>query len=148
VFIFVGILWGAFLCHYPIPIAQNIDCFITFTRTFEWITIMSDNAGGTNPLIRRGTLLVEKRKQGKGSVILNHLLCWEYSVFQGLNLLGGVLFALALKDSDLSLAVPLANGTSILANAVVDWILGQGVPLWPGVPGVLLLALGVALCAG
>ncbi len=126
----------------------------------------SGDAGVTNPLIRRGTLLVDKRCTGgrgntggsgtpdrKKSVLFvlqnvyDHVVCWQFSVPQGLNLLGSVLFARALKDSQISLAVPLTNGTSIVSTAVVDYILGEGVPVWPGVPGVLCLGLGVGLCS-
>lgn len=109
------------------------------------------NAGGTNPLIRRGTVLVEKKRQSgtTRSLVLAHILTWQYSVFQILNILGSVFFTLALreKDSDLSVVVPLANGTSILTNAIVDYFLGEGVSLWPGVPGVACLTAGVVLCA-
>jgi len=34
-----------------------------------------------------------------------------------------------------------------VSTAVVDYILGEGVPVWPGVPGVLCLGLGVGLCS-
>lgn len=107
--------------------------------------------GSTNPLIRRGTLAVEKKRQSgdsRSSVVL-HLVTWQFSVFQALNLLGSVLFTLALRDrnSDLSVAVPLANGTNILVNALVDYVLGEGVSFWPGVPGVAFLTTGVVLCA-
>ena len=96
--------------------------------------------------------MVEKKRRGSlsdRSLFVLHLVTWQYSVFQALNLLGSVLFALALRDreSAISVAVPLANGTSILANAVVDYLLGEGVSFWPGVPGVACLTAGVVLCA-
>lgn len=138
-------------------------CFL-FKKHCSWY--MCYDAGVTNPLIRRGTLLVEKRQTGRRAAggsrkhrsttdqlfpvfesVYDHLVCWQFSVPQGLNLLGSVLFAQALKDSQISLAVPLTNGTSIVSTAVVDFILGEGVPVWPGVPGVLCLGLGVALCS-
>ena len=106
-------------------------------------------------MIRRGAIAVEKKKkerQSRGwleSSLVLHLVTWQYSVFQVLNLLGSVLFTVALRDrsSDLSVAVPLANGTSILVNAVVDYVFGEGVSFWPGVPGVVCLTAGVVLCA-
>lgn len=125
--------------------------------------LIGSDAGVTNPLIRRGTLLVEKRRRAAGGFkrhratesvlftvlqsVYDHLVCWQFSLPQGLNLLGSVLFARALKDSQISLAVPLTNGTSIVSTAVVDFIIGEGVPVWPGVPGVVCLGLGVALCS-
>jgi len=79
---------------------------------------------------------------------LLHLTTPAFIVPQLLNFSGSALFARALGQSDLSVAVPLANGVSLAANAVVDHFLGEGIPLWPGIPGILLITLGVALCAG
>lgn len=154
----IGIIWGTLLgmtCggtwHHAKRVGQHPRCWslVCCQRHCSNVNVTSVHAGGTNPLLRRGTLVVEKKRRcgSQRPTVLLHLFTWQYSVFQVLNLLGSVLFALALRGSDLSLAVPLANGTSILTNAVVDYLLGEGVSLWPGVPGVAFLTAGVVLCA-
>ncbi len=80
--------------------------------------------------------------------MLLHLTTPSFIIPQLLNLSGSVLFALSLGSNDLSIAVPLANGTSLFANALVDHFLGNGAPIWPGFPGILLIITGVTLCSG
>lgn len=48
-----------------------------------------------------------------------------YHFMQALNVAGGVAFAALLSSAPLSLAVPAANGSSLLANAACDWLLGE-----------------------
>ena len=81
--------------------------------------------------------------------ILNYLTTPQFIIPQLLNLCGSVLFAVILGwGGELSVAVPLANGVSLAANALVDHFFGEGVPLWPGLPGITLIVTGVALCTG
>jgi hypothetical protein len=107
--------------------------------------------GATNPFIREGTLVARKRT---GNAVLVHLTTPRYIVPQLLNLSGSVLFAAILRHprAQLSLAVPLANGTSILANALVDWVIGgrqnrEDCTSASYLCGVACLALGVFLCS-
>lgn len=76
-----------------------------------------------------------------------HLLTVEFIVPQSINLLASVLFARLLSAGSLSVAIPLTNGVSIVSNAFVDYLLGDGVSVWPGLPGVLLVLLGSVLCS-
>jgi Putative transmembrane family 234 len=80
--------------------------------------------------------------------VLLHLTAPAFIIPQLLNLCGSILFAISLGPNDLSIAVPLANGTSLFANAIVDHFLGNGAPIWPGLPGILLIITGVTLCSG
>lgn len=75
-----------------------------------------------------------------------HITCPAFIFPQLLNLTGSLLFAATLGSGKLSIAVPLANGVSLAGTAVVDHFLGDGVPLWPGLPGVALIIAGVVLC--
>lgn len=77
---------------------------------------------------------------------ISHIVTPAFIVPQSLNLSGSFLFARALGSGDLSVAVPLANGVSLAANALVDHLLGDGVPLFPGLLGVLLIIAGAVLC--
>jgi hypothetical protein len=77
---------------------------------------------------------------------LHHLLLPAFIVPQLLNLSGSVLFALSLSG-DISIAAPVANGVSLAANAAVDHLLGDGtLDASHGLPGLLLVLLGVTLC--
>lgn len=44
---------------------------------------------------------------------------------QALNVASSVTFAALLGSAPLSLAVPAANGSSLLTNAACDWLLGE-----------------------
>ena len=62
--------------------------------------------------------------------------------------MGSALFAWSLGFSRISVAVPVANGVSLAANAAVDWLLlGDRLQLGSAVPGLLLVLLGVTLCS-
>lgn len=78
--------------------------------------------------------------------LLHHITTPAFILPQLLNLSGSVLFAASLASSNISLAVPLANGTSLAATALVGHLLGDTITFWPGLPGVGLLILGVTLC--
>ncbi|KAL4521130.1 hypothetical protein Ndes2526B_g00297 [Nannochloris sp. 'desiccata'] len=112
--------------------------------------------GITNPLIKKGTEAVSLSKKKRKALtgfnfldsVLLHLTTPAFIIPQALNLCSSVLFALSLGFNDLSIAVPLANGTSLFANGILDHFLGNGAPLWPGFPGILLIITGVTLCSG
>lgn len=61
---------------------------------------------------------------------------------------GSALFMLLLNgDARLSVVVPLANATSLAANAVADVALGERYRLRLLLPGVVLVAGGLLLCS-
>lgn len=77
--------------------------------------------GGTNPFIKRGSLVVEALQQQQGvnsrwHSWLSPSLCIPWLI----NQLGSVFFVLLLGQADISTAVPVANAISIAANAVVS----------------------------
>jgi hypothetical protein len=106
--------------------------------------------GGTNPLIKRGSVSVEAKKaSGKQGVIQEWrtlLSTPSFLIPQLLNQVGSVLFAASLGHADISLAVPTANATSLAANAVVDLLLGERFRIAYLVPGLLLVGSGIVLC--
>jgi len=120
--------------------------------------------GATNPLIKRGSLAVERKKKeaaaragggggggeraGAGFVAEWRALLTtpSFLVPQVLNQLGGLLFIALLSGADISVAVPAANATSLAANAAADVLLGERYRLRFLLPGTALVALGLYLC--
>lgn len=107
--------------------------------------------GATNPLIKRGSVIVESKKSARqrGGVLgewLALLSTPSFLVPQLLNQVGSVLFAASLGRADISLAVPTANATSLAANAVADLLLGERYRICYLVPGLLLVGSGIVLC--
>lgn len=111
--------------------------------------------GITNSFIKRGTVAAESTgradRQCSRWLIVDlyiHLLTtWRFVLPQALNLAGSICFTLLLGTAPLSFVVPVTNAVSLLSNAVTDWALGEQIDLAYAAPGVLLLALGVGLCA-
>ncbi len=110
--------------------------------------------GATNPLIKHGSLRVAARKRGTAAS-QGWLADWmillstpSYLVPQTLNFAGSVAFiALLGSGVDISVAVPTANATSLASNAVMDMVLGERYQLQLLVPGLMLVAGGLILCA-
>jgi drug/metabolite transporter (DMT)-like permease len=99
---------------------QNILALVTVA--FLW--------GGTNPLIKRYSTGVDQIKGHSGVhqwlLEIKFLVTrWRYIVSFLLNQSGSVLYVLTLQDTDLSLAVPLANGLSFVFTALVARLLGE-----------------------
>lgn len=111
--------------------------------------------GCTNSFIKQGSLAADSRGQAKPhhpryaivDLWFRLLTTWRFFLPQALNLAGSICFTLLLGTAPLSFVVPVTNAVSLLANAVTDWALGETVDLAYAAPGVLLLALGVGLCA-
>ena len=111
--------------------------------------------GCTNSFIKQGSLAAECHGQAKPHhsryAVVDLWFCllttWRFFLPQALNLAGSVCFTALLGTAPLSFVVPVTNAVSLLANAVTDWALGETVDLAYAAPGVLLLALGVGLCA-
>ena len=105
--------------------------------------------------MKQGSLAAESRGQANPhlpkyatvDLWFRLLTTWRFFLPQALNLAGSVCFTLLLGAAPLSFVVPVTNAVSLLANAVTDWALGETVDLAYAAPGVLLLALGVGLCA-
>ena len=111
--------------------------------------------GSTNSLIKGGSIAANLQSQtetqySSWSVVdfwIRLLTSWKFLLPQALNLAGSVCFTVLLAKAPLSFVVPVTNAVSLLANAVTDWALGEQVDLAYAAPGVLLLALGIGLCA-
>ena len=105
--------------------------------------------GATNPLIKRGSIIVDSKKSARQGILgewLALLTTPSFLLPQLLNQVGSVLFAASLGYADISLAVPTANATSLAANAIVDLLLGERFRIHLLLPGLLLVGSGIVLC--
>ncbi|KAF5202902.1 transmembrane protein [Thalictrum thalictroides] len=119
--------------------------------------------GITNAIMRRGALIWDKKIQSlankahQSSQIhqrvlgylknwLNLLLIWQYSVPFLVNLSASAAFFAILRDSPISLAVPVTNATTFAATAVSAMILGEETHVGYALFGTFLIVLGVWIC--
>lgn len=111
--------------------------------------------GATNPFVRRGVLIADKRlpsfkPSGFAAIdaILCHITTPAYVVPQLLNLSGSLLFAYSLAQQGVSVSIfsPVANGVSLASNALFDHLLGDYLDPRTTIPGLLLIFIGITLC--
>ncbi|KAM7275615.1 hypothetical protein ACFE04_017481 [Oxalis oulophora] len=118
--------------------------------------------GATNAFMRRGALLWDQFNKSKpppprshhkhhliiGSIKswLNIMLFWQYSLPFIVNLSASLTFFALLSDTPISLAVPVTNGTTFAATAVVGMLLGEETRVGPALIGTAFIVLGVYLC--
>jgi hypothetical protein len=105
--------------------------------------------GSTNPFIRRGSLKCQEKAavSGQEAGWRCMLSTPALVVPQALNYTGSLLFVVLLGSSNISVAVPLANGISLLVNAAVDLGLGEQYHLSRLAVGTLCTIAGATLCA-
>ncbi|CAB3370756.1 Hypothetical predicted protein [Cloeon dipterum] len=98
-----------------------------------WLSLLAVGAlwGGTNPFIKRGSKGVQK---------------WQYILPFLLNQCGSVVYFLTLQQTDLSLAVPIANALTFLFTALVGHLLGEEKIDKETLCGITLVVVGISLC--
>jgi len=119
--------------------------------------------GCTNPLLRKGATEAKQSNenaQEKGlstinpssftrtvSLVLNRFRSFSVWLPYLLNQGGSLLFYFALSKSDLTLAVPICNGLSLVFSIVTSYMLGERVdkPLRT-IFGSAFVMCGVAIC--
>ncbi|XP_033013521.1 transmembrane protein 234 isoform X1 [Lacerta agilis] len=107
--------------------------------------------GGTNPFLKRGTEGLERVKRESRTLQLLaeiKFLClnYKYVVPFVLNQCGSFVYYLTLASTDLTLAVPLCNSLALMFTLVTGKVLGEDIGGARAALGMLLTALGVALC--
>lgn len=107
--------------------------------------------GATNPLIKRGSVGFDKIEAAtrwkKIWLELKFLTTrWQYTIPFLLNQLGGILFVFALQNSELSMAVPIANSCSFLFTVLMAFLLGEQKPSRNALIGITLISLGISIC--
>ncbi|XP_077788025.1 transmembrane protein 234 isoform X2 [Podarcis muralis] len=107
--------------------------------------------GGTNPFLKRGTEGLERVKRESRTLQLLaeiKFLClnYKYVVPFVLNQCGSFVYYLTLGSTDLTLAVPLCNSLALMFTLATGKVLGEDIGGARAALGMLLTALGVALC--
>ncbi|XP_049834716.1 transmembrane protein 234 homolog isoform X1 [Schistocerca gregaria] len=107
--------------------------------------------GCTNPFIKKGSSGVEdiseKSSTKKFFKEIKFLLSnWKYMTPFLLNQSGSLFYFLALQNTEMSLAVPVANSLTFVFTAVTGWILGESLPNAKTVCGITLIVCGISLC--
>ncbi|KAJ0971794.1 hypothetical protein J5N97_019753 [Dioscorea zingiberensis] len=106
--------------------------------------------GATNALMRRGAHLSDRKLGARPSNPLGqwlHLLfTWQYSLPFFINLSASAAFFHILRDSPISLAVPVTNATTFATTAAAAYLLGEEMRVGLAFLGIGFIILGVWIC--
>lgn len=107
--------------------------------------------GATNPLIKRGSEGIDAIKTNTKHLrmideILFLITKWQYVVPFLANQSGSLLYVYALRNSELSIAVPVSNSCTFLFTTLMAVLLGEQVPNFKSFIGIIMIALGVTIC--
>lgn len=97
---------------------------VELTRRGMWIQCVLVGAlwGLTNALMRKADAGYTKHE---GNALLNVLRNWRWLIAFGLNQSASVLFYITLTGTDLSVAVPVCQGMTLIFNVIGAWALGE-----------------------
>ncbi|KAF2359155.1 putative transmembrane family 234, partial [Trinorchestia longiramus] len=115
------------------------------------LTLTSMFWGVTNPLLKKYSCGIEN-VQGSSRLTqifaeLRFLISRpKYILAFLLNQVGSLLFFMLLGSTDLSLAVPIANGLTFLITTITGQLLGEENLDFSGWLGVVLLFIGLCFC--
>ncbi|CAH1402111.1 unnamed protein product [Nezara viridula] len=104
--------------------------------------------GVTNPFLKRGTAGVSNiHDDNRFLKMIKEILFlatnWKYMTPFLINQCGSILYFISLKDSDLTLAVPICNSLAFVWTAVVGWWLGEEIPNRASQVGMMMIAFGI-----
>ncbi|KAL6778278.1 hypothetical protein ACKKBG_A17585 [Auxenochlorella protothecoides x Auxenochlorella symbiontica] len=108
--------------------------------------------GVTNPFIRQGVIAANKQAPTARTGVawldsgIHSLSTPALIIPQGLNLLGGVIFASSLRFCSISTAGPISNGVTLAVTACVETLLGEPSRRRLTALGVALVCCGATLC--
>lgn len=107
--------------------------------------------GATNPLIKSGSAGIQEihtdNKFRKIILEIKFLVTtWQYILPFLCNQLGSVLYVYTLQESELSMAVPIANSCSFLFTALMAMYLGEQRPNRLSFLGMALIIAGISVC--
>ena len=103
--------------------------------------------GCTNPLLRQGSLSVKQQQQQDTSNLTRLLNLRVWLPYYLLNQCGSMLFYVTLRQSDLTLAVPLCNALALVCSVLTSFALGEAIPQpIRTIVGAALVLLGVTIC--
>ncbi|KAK3927808.1 Transmembrane protein 234-like protein [Frankliniella fusca] len=98
-----------------------------------WLTLVGCLWGGTNPFLRKGTVGM-KVVEGSNMLVrlwnevYSLLKNWKYMVPFLLNQSGSIVYFVTLQNTEMSLAVPIANSLTFVFTAISGWFLSESIP--------------------
>eukprot|EP00474_Spongospora_subterranea_P010011 CRZ10469.1 hypothetical protein [Spongospora subterranea] len=105
--------------------------------------------GCTNPFLNQKGTSPAKTQTGVNNRLwdlFGIFLNWKFILPYGINQLGSVLYVYTLKNSDISMALPVCNALALSFTALTGRIIGER-PLSPeGILGVITTMIGVSIC--
>ncbi|KAG8224012.1 hypothetical protein J437_LFUL001089 [Ladona fulva] len=111
--------------------------------------------GGTNPFLKKSTAGVDKIKYDSKIKTffseVKYFFCnWKYLIPFVLNQCGSVLYFFTLQNTELSLAVPVANSLTFVFTWIVGMALGEKpadkISFTGTIFGMILILFGITLC--
>ncbi|XP_026283526.1 transmembrane protein 234 homolog [Frankliniella occidentalis] len=116
-----------------------------------WLTLVGFLWGGTNPFLKKGATGMDK-VEGNNIIarlwkeVYLLLLNWKYMIPFLLNQSGSVVYFLTLQNTEMSVAVPIANSLTFVFTAISGWFLSEGIPNAKTFIGIALVLSGISLC--
>lgn len=109
--------------------------------------------GVTNPLIKRGSSGIQSTTKNTNNKLYQALLelkflvlRWQYILPFLLNQCGSLLYVYALQDSEISLAVPIAQSCTFLFTTLTALCLREQMPNKLSFFGIALISIGINIC--
>lgn len=107
--------------------------------------------GATNPLIKCGSAGIQQidtdNKFRRIYLEIKFLVTrWQYILPFLCNQCGSLLYVYTLQESELSMAVPIANSCSFLFTALMAMYLGEQKPNKMSFIGMALISIGIFIC--
>lgn len=100
--------------------------------------------GCTNPLLRKGSVEVDKNQRLSSLKALLNVKIWLPYL---LNQSGSIVFYILLANTELSLAVPICNALALLFSFLTSVILGEPIQKpFRSFLGATLVVVGVTIC--
>lgn len=136
-----------------IDLEPQIICIeMQFNRILSFVAV-GFLWGVTNPLIKRGSAGIQANAKTTNNklyqIVLDVkflVLRWQYIVPFLLNQSGSLLYVLALQDSEISLAVPIAQSCTFLFTTITAICLRERMPNKLSLFGIALMAIGINIC--
>ncbi|XP_059622591.1 transmembrane protein 234 homolog [Phlebotomus argentipes] len=107
--------------------------------------------GATNPFIKKGSQGIQKVEANsrikKLLLEIKFIVCrWQYWIPFLLNQSGSLVYFFTLQNTELSLAVPVANSLTFVFTAITAKLLGEEKLPPKALCGILLILVGTTIC--
>lgn len=97
---------------------------------FIWLFLVGLIWGITNPFMKKGSEGITEINDGQNkNVLIRQIIFlftrWKWLLALGMNQMGSVLFYLSLSNTDISVAVPIANSITFIFTAITSYLIGE-----------------------